>query len=138
MTKIRIAGLLSLLFSVVLGVRPAPHAALGATIGRMPTAQTATINGQEVEYWLAGAGEPVVFVHGSMGDETFAMFDQPSLTEHFRVLHYHRSGFGRSQASKGPMTSIKAAANCRALMQYLRIDKAHFVGQSLGLALIHI
>ena len=104
----------------------------GQTDGGMPAAKIATINGHEVEYWLAGVGETVVFVHGSMGDETFAMFDQPSLTQHFRVLHYHRRGFGRSQASEVPMTSGQAAANLRALMQHLGIDKAHFVGQSLG------
>ncbi len=132
MTKTRTAGFLFLLFSVLLASAPAPHAAFSAIIGGMPTSQIATINGHEVEYWLAGVGEPVVFVHGSMGDETFAMFDQPSLTEHFRVLHYHRRGFGRSQASQVPMTSIQAAADCRALMQHLPIDKAHFVGQSLG------
>jgi pimeloyl-ACP methyl ester carboxylesterase len=97
-----------------------------------PTAQAATIDGHEIEYWLSGVGEPVVFVHGSMGDETFAMFDQPSLAEYFRVLHYHRRGFGRSQASEVPMTSVQAAANCKALMRQLRINKAHFVGQSLG------
>lgn len=132
MASTRTAGLLLLLSSLVVGVHSAPQDASRTVIGGLPTSQTTTINGHEVEYWLAGEGEPVVFVHGSMGDETFAMFDQRSLTEHFQVLHYHRRGFGRSQASKVPMTSTQAAANCRALMQRLGIGKAHFVGQSLG------
>jgi hypothetical protein len=54
------------------------------------------INGVELELWDRGSGEPVVFVHGSMGDECAAVLVEPALANRFRGIHYHRCGYGKS------------------------------------------
>jgi hypothetical protein len=43
--------------------------------------------------WKSGTedrGEPVVFVHGAMGDECAAVLAEPVLANRFRLIHYHR------------------------------------------------
>ena len=59
--------------------------------------QIAEINGAELEIWDKGSGEPVVFVHGGMGDECAAVLAEPALANKYRLIHYHRRGFGKSE-----------------------------------------
>jgi pimeloyl-ACP methyl ester carboxylesterase len=94
------------------------------------------INGVELELWDRGSGEPVVFVHGSMGDECAAVLVEPALANRFRVIHYHRRGYRKSERPEAPVSMRQQAADCRAVMQYLGTERAHFVGQSYGGAIL--
>jgi pimeloyl-ACP methyl ester carboxylesterase len=101
-----------------------------------PQMQKAEINGLTLELWHRGSGEPVVFVHGSMGDECAAVLVEPALSTHFRVIHYHRRGYGNSQRPEAPVSMRQQAVDCRAVMQYLGVERAHLVGQSYGGAVL--
>jgi pimeloyl-ACP methyl ester carboxylesterase len=101
-----------------------------------PQMQDAEINGVTLELWDRGSGEPVVFVHGSMGDECAAVLVEPALASQFRVIHYHRRGYGNSERPEAPVTMRQQAADCRAVMQYLGVERAHCVGQSYGGAIL--
>ena len=90
------------------------------------------IDGVTLEVIDRGGGEPVVFVHGSMGDECFAVLEEQALTDQYRLIHYHRRGYGNSECPEMPVSISRQSADCRALMQELGIDRAHFVGQSYG------
>lgn len=98
----------------------------------LPAMQRTRINGVELELWERGAGEPVVFVHGAMGDECFAVLEEPVLADHYRLIHYHRRGWGESEPLTAPLTIAQQAADCRAVMHHLGIERAHLVGQSYG------
>jgi len=54
--------------------------------------QPVEINGVKLEIRDRGSGEPIVFVHGAMGDELAAVLEQPALAQRFRLIDYHRRG----------------------------------------------
>ena len=97
-----------------------------------PALQPTQINGVNLGVFDSGSGEPVVFVHGAMGDECFAVLGEPALTERFRLIHYHRRGYGTSGDTGLPISMSQEAADCRAVLQHLGIEQAHVVGQSAG------
>ena len=96
------------------------------------TMQIAQINGAKLGYIDKGTGEPVVFIHGAGSFECHAVLLQPALTERFRLVHYHRRGYGESEPRTGPTSMELEAADCRAVMEYLGIEKAHFSAESSG------
>ena len=52
----------------------------------------AALEGVELEYEIRGAGEPVVLIHpGHFADWFTPLLDEPALTDHYRVLRYHRA-----------------------------------------------
>ncbi len=98
----------------------------------LPLMQLIEINGVKLDILDRGSGEPVVFVHGAMGDEAFAVLEESVLTSSYRLIHYHRRGWGRSELPKAPVSISQQAADCIALLRHLGIERAHLVGQSLG------
>ena len=107
------------------------------TTPTMPDLKLTNINGVELElYDTGGPGEPVVFVHGGMGDECYAVIQEPALTERFRVIHYMRRGWGNSTTDGLPLTIAQQAEDCRAVMRHLGIEKAHLAGLSYGATIL--
>ena len=102
----------------------------------LPVMQLTEINGVQLEVWDRGSGEPVVFVHGGMGDECLAMLAEPALTSRYRLIHYHRRGWGKSERPESPLTLPQQAADCRAVMRHVGVERAHIVGQSYGGAIL--
>lgn len=94
--------------------------------------QRTAINGVELEIGVSGVGEPVVFIHGAMGDECAAVVIEPALANHYRLIDYHRRGWGDSEPLTAPLTIEHQAADCLAVMHHLGIERAHLVGQSYG------
>lgn len=90
------------------------------------------INGVTLEVRDRGAGEPVVFVHGAMSDECAAVLTEPVLADHYRLIDYHRRGWGNSEQLTTPLSIEQQAADCRAVMHHLGVERAHLVGQSYG------
>jgi pimeloyl-ACP methyl ester carboxylesterase len=91
----------------------------------------ATIDGVELEYELRGSGEPVVLIHWGVGTvwaEPLAR--EPALADRYRLLVYHRAGFGGSSRVDGPVSISDHAEHCRLVMRQLGIDRAHIVGHS--------
>ena len=67
------------------------------------------IDGRELEYEVRGAGEPVVLVHGSHIADAFApLLAEPTLTERYRLILYHRRGFAGSTHPDGPPQGMAA------------------------------
>lgn len=104
-----------------------------ALASRAQTAQVnsgfAEINGGRIYYETAGAGHPLVLIHGGqmdrrMWDEQFALFSKS-----YRVIRYDVRGFGKSPASTNVYADEEDLA---ALLKYLHVEKAYVVGLSLG------
>ena len=89
--------------------------------------------GVELEYQIQGAGEPVVLLHAGLFAQWFQpLIDEPALATRYRVLNLHRVGYAGSSRVAGPVSIARQAAQVRALMRQLGIERAHVVGHSSG------
>ena len=91
--------------------------------------------GTELEYEILGspAGEPVVLIHGALIAEAFApLCAEPAIAARSRLIRYHRRGFAGSSPVPVPFSIAQQAADCRALLRHLGIERAHVVGHSSG------
>jgi len=95
--------------------------------------ERAVIDGATLEYEVAGTGEPVVFIHGALIADAFRpLVAQPSLAQHYQLITYHRRGYVGSSRPSGPLSFAQQAADCRALLRRLGVERAHVVGHSFG------
>lgn len=87
----------------------------------------------ELEYEARGRGEPVLLIHGAFLADAFApLLEEPALTDRYRVISYHRRGFAGSSRPQGVVSISHQAADARALLHHLGVDRAHVVGHSYG------
>lgn len=104
----------------------------------LPTDMADLTTGIQMEYHLAGGkgGEALLFLHG-LGP-TLQQFEPQvaSFTPHYRVLLPSLRGHGRStspvKATLADYTARELARDVQALLDYLELDRIHFVGNSLG------
>lgn len=92
------------------------------------------MNAVPVHHVVTGRDDaPVVVLSNSLGS-THTMWDAQAdaLAEHFRVVRYDTRGHGDSPAPTGPYDIDDLADDVVALLDTLGIEKAHFVGLSLG------
>jgi len=95
--------------------------------------EQAKTDGAELAYEVAGTGEPVIFIHGAFIADSFRpLLYEPSLLDRYRLILYHRRGYGGSSRAAEPVSISQQAADCRALLHHLRVDRAHVVGHSYG------
>jgi len=93
----------------------------------------ALVGGVEIEYSVRGAGEPVVFLHGGVLTDWFGpLADELSRAGMYRLVSYHRPGYGSSTLPSQPISMAGQAECCLALMRHLGITEAHLVGHSIG------
>jgi pimeloyl-ACP methyl ester carboxylesterase len=93
----------------------------------------ATLDNIELEYEIRGTGEPVIFVHGGFLYDAFSqLMADSNLTNQYRLVNYHRVGYGGSKAVQGSVSISDQAKHLRMLMQHLKIERAHIVGHSSG------
>ena len=96
--------------------------------------QTIRANGIDICYRLEGpANAPVVMFSKSLLTD-LGMWDMQveALAAGLRMLRYDTRGHGGSGASDGAYTIDLLADDALALLDALRIERAHFVGLSLG------
>ena len=89
-------------------------------------------NGIEINYEIDGDGPWVTFSHSlacnlSMWDEQVR-----ALKGRYRVLRYDTRGHGHSAAPQGPYTIEQLTGDVIGLLDQLHIERAHFVGVSMG------
>lgn len=76
---------------------------------------------------------PTVVLSNSLGTD-FSMWDAQAavLAARFHVLRYDTRGHGGSNATPGPYTIGQLGADVLGLLDHLDIERAHFVGLSMG------
>jgi pimeloyl-ACP methyl ester carboxylesterase len=95
--------------------------------------ERAKLDRAELEYEVSGTGEPAVFIHGAFIADTFRpLLAEPSLAGRYRLILYHRRGYAGSSRASEPISVARQAADCRALLRYLGVKRAHVVGHSYG------
>jgi len=97
----------------------------------MPTVQ---IDGTQLEYIERGQGDPVVLVHGTLGDYRSWGLQMDVFAETYRVISYSRRYHYPNECS-GDESDYSAALHADDLAAFitgLGLDSAHVVGTSYG------
>ena len=94
-----------------------------------PASGFAEVNGTRLYYETRGEGPAVVLVHGGLVDSRLWDDQMQPLAQRFRVVRYDLRGYGKSAAPSGQFWPTE---DLRALLDFLRIEKATVVGLSLG------
>ena len=91
-------------------------------------------DGTEVEFEIVGSasGEPVVLIHGAFLATAYAPLCAEPLLAPYKLIRYHRRGYAGSSHPSGPASIARQAADCRALLAHLGVERAHVVGHSSG------
>jgi pimeloyl-ACP methyl ester carboxylesterase len=92
----------------------------------------AAINGTTLYYEEHGQGTPLVMIQGYMGDHSAWVIQVKAFSKYFRVITYDARGLGKTPVSPIPFTIPVQAGDAIGLMDFLKIDRAHILGISLG------
>jgi 3-oxoadipate enol-lactonase len=94
----------------------------------------ATVDGIRMNYRVEGleAASPVVLHHSLAMNLTLWDELAAALLPRYRVVRFDARGHGESEATKAPYTFETLAADVVGLMDHLKIERAHFVGLSMG------
>lgn len=92
--------------------------------------------GARVHYYRFGQGDPVIMIHGggpgAMGISNYRR-NVAALAEHFTVYVIDLPGYGQSDNTIGDTGIFESlASSVLAFMDELKLEKASFVGNSLG------
>lgn len=89
------------------------------------------INGFHLRYESAGAGPPVVFLHGLGSSADDWQLQVPAFAARQRVITLDLRGHGQSRFA-GPLTIEAMADDVVQLLAQLNLHSAHLVGLSMG------
>ena len=93
-----------------------------------------TDDGVKLYYEETGSGTPVVFVHEFAGDVRSWEPQVRFLSRRYRCIAYNARGWPPSEVPEEPSrySQQRACDDIRAVLDALKIDKAHIVGLSMG------
>lgn len=91
----------------------------------------AHVNGASLYFHQQGRGPDLVFLHGAGGNHLAWWQQVAAFSPHYRVTVYDARGWG---LSRGEMAVARSTlgADLLALLELLRIERAHIVAQSMG------
>jgi pimeloyl-ACP methyl ester carboxylesterase len=89
-------------------------------------------NHTSIEYSDSGKGIPIVLLHGYL--ETHDIWDDfaEELSKYFRIISLDIPGHGKSELSNKDYSLEKIATAINELLVFLYIEKALFIGHSMG------
>jgi pimeloyl-ACP methyl ester carboxylesterase len=90
------------------------------------------LHGHRVGYRMAGKGPAIVLVHGLSGSSTTWQEAMPALARDYTVIAPDLLGHGDSAKPRGDYSLGAHASGVRDLLVALGIERATFVGHSLG------
>ncbi|GLU44402.1 alpha/beta fold hydrolase [Allomuricauda sp. NBRC 101325] len=102
--------------------------------------QSVLVRGEKMHYVEKGTGEPVIMVHGAIGDFNAWSFQMDTLANNYRAIAISRR---YAQPNKQPKsndtfdcTVAYHAQDLAAFMKAMDIPKAHLIGHSYGAMII--
>ncbi len=97
----------------------------------MPAIQ---LNGTQLEYIERGRGEPVILVHGTLGDYRSWQLQMDAFAEQYRVISYSRRYHYPNPCSgeEADYSATLHADDLEAFINGLGLGSAHIVGNSYG------
>jgi pimeloyl-ACP methyl ester carboxylesterase len=93
-----------------------------------------TDDGVRLYYEETGSGRPVIFVHEYAGDYRSWESQMRHFGQRYRAITYNARGYPPSDVPEDvtKYSQARAADDIRAVLDHLKIDKAHVVGLSMG------
>lgn len=101
----------------------------------MPTPREsgmAPVNDIQMYYAVYGEGDPVLLIHGGLGNADVWGFQVPELAKSHKVIVADSRGHGRSTRSDKPFGYALMADDYLALLDHLGVDQTALVGWSDG------
>ena len=95
----------------------------------MPIIET---NDARISYDVTGDGEPLLMIMGFAADARMWMMQTPSFVQRYRCITFDNRGVGRSTCGPGTFDLATMAADARAVLDELGIERAHVLGISMG------
>jgi pimeloyl-ACP methyl ester carboxylesterase len=90
-------------------------------------------NGVRIRYVVAGAGEPVVLIHGWAADAEMWRPLMADLSRDHRVIAFDCRGHGKSgKPHDSAQYGIEMTRDVTRLLDHLGIKRAHIIGYSMG------
>jgi pimeloyl-ACP methyl ester carboxylesterase len=96
--------------------------------------QRASVNGVELEYEATGSGEAVLLISPVLADGFTPLVREPALADRYRLIRYHKRGWGGSTHTRQPVSVADHAADAAAILDHLGVARAHVAGHSSGAA----
>ncbi len=91
------------------------------------------LSGTELHYTQKGIGDPVILVHGGLGDYRQWGHLQDVLSNRFRVISYSRRGAYPNKSTLGGKSGIpQHSADLASLITLISKTPVHLVGESYG------
>jgi 3-oxoadipate enol-lactonase len=93
-----------------------------------------TINGEPFNILVEGPESAPVLLFSNSLSSNLTMWDAQAeaLKGEFRIVRYDSRGHGKSVAGKGPYSIEQLSRDALAILDALKVDKAHFCGLSKG------
>ncbi|WP_026157529.1 alpha/beta fold hydrolase [Rhizobium leguminosarum] len=123
------------MFLAVTGAQSAERWAELPAFPSMPVAKTsgmAEVNDIKMYYAEYGEGDPILFIHGGLGNAEVWGHQVADFAKDHRVIVADSRGHGRSTRSQQPFGYDLMTSDYVALLDYLKIDKVTLVGWSDG------
>ncbi|NKK67095.1 alpha/beta fold hydrolase [Rhizobium leguminosarum bv. viciae] len=123
------------MFLAVAGAQSAERWAELPAFPSMPVAKTsgmAEVNDIKMYYAEYGEGDPILFIHGGLGNAEVWGHQVADFANDHRVIVADSRGHGRSTRSQQPFGYDLMTSDYVALLDYLKIDKVTLVGWSDG------
>ncbi|MEW5958706.1 MAG: alpha/beta hydrolase [Chloroflexota bacterium] len=92
----------------------------------------APVNDIQMYYAIYGEGEPLILLHGGLGNSDYWENQIAPFSEKYKVIAVDSRGHGRSTVSEQPIDYSLMASDVLTLMDYLGLEKANLVGWSDG------
>src|ERR671913_123120 len=96
--------------------------------------EIAKVNGVELEYEVAGSGEPLLLISPLIADGFLPLLSEPALTDRYQLIRYHKRGWVGSTRTPPPVSVADHAADAAAFLDHLGVPRAHVAGHSSGAA----
>ena len=96
--------------------------------------KTIHVNGVDIAYRFDGPedGRVLLVANSLMANGSMWDWNVNAFADRYRVLRYDKRGHGQSGVAPGPYTIAQLADDAAGLLDALKIDKAHFMGLSIG------
>jgi len=94
--------------------------------------RTTNVNGRLINYYIAGQGDPLVIIHGGLGDARTWLNNIAILAERYQVYAPDLPGFGHSQTLDSTHDIPRLAAFVDAFTVSLDLHRFYLMGHSIG------
>ncbi len=107
---------------------------LGQSFAQKTEPQKITANGVELHYIEKGRGEPLILLHGGVGDYRSWEFQTDEFSKTYRVISYSRRFHypNKNALDAKYRTALTEAEDLAAFLDKLKIKRVHLVGLSYG------